>query len=268
MTKNPVRRGLRAAATTTLALALGVGLAPSSWAGTDDATDATSAAGKTVRVATATEARRVTTSRGWARPLLADEGMAADGNDLIHVVRGGTRMRGDARRLREGDRVRKVDVTRSRQAVDRRIRRGVTTRAVTTLRPGQRRVVRPGRPGLRRTVVVRTRHDGRVVDVRRSTRTVRKPVDRRVLVGRRFGSVPGADRLNWRALARCESTNNPRAVNPAGYYGLYQFNRATWAGVGGSGLPSRASAAEQTYRAKLLYKARGRSPWPHCGRLL
>ena len=48
MTKNPVRRGLRAAATTTLALALGVGLAPSSWAGTDDATDATSAAGKTV----------------------------------------------------------------------------------------------------------------------------------------------------------------------------------------------------------------------------
>ena len=25
---------------------------------------------------------------------------------------------------------------------------------------------------------------------------------------------------------------------------------------------------EQTYRAKLLYAARGRSPWPHCGRLL
>jgi hypothetical protein len=29
-------------------------------------------------------------------------------------------------------------------------------------------------------------------------------------------------RLNWRALARCESGGNPRAVNPAGYYGLYQ----------------------------------------------
>ena len=27
-------------------------------------------------------------------------------------------------------------------------------------------------------------------------------------------------------------------------------------------------ADEQTYRAKLLYAARGRSPWPHCGRLL
>ena len=42
----------------------------------------------------------------------------------------------------------------------------------------------------------------------------------------------------------------------------------TWRSVGGSGLPTSASAGEQTYRAKLLYKQRGRSPWPTCGRLL
>jgi soluble lytic murein transglycosylase-like protein len=89
-----------------------------------------------------------------------------------------------------------------------------------------------------------------------------------VLVGRKAYSVPGVDGLNWGALANCESGGNPRAVNPAGYYGLYQFDLGTWRSVGGSGLPTAASAAEQTYRAKLLYKQRGRSPWPTCGRLL
>ena len=71
--------------------------------------------------------------------------------------------------------------------------------------------------------------------------------------------------LNWRALARCESGGNPRAVNPAGYYGLYQFSTATWRSVGGSGLPSRASAGEQTRRAQTLFRRSGSSPWPNCG---
>ncbi|NHC13773.1 transglycosylase SLT domain-containing protein [Motilibacter sp. E257] len=78
----------------------------------------------------------------------------------------------------------------------------------------------------------------------------------------------GLDGLNWSALARCESGGNPRAVNPAGYYGLYQFSVGTWRGVGGSGLPHRASAQEQTYRAQLLYKRSGSRPWPHCGKFL
>jgi soluble lytic murein transglycosylase-like protein len=75
-------------------------------------------------------------------------------------------------------------------------------------------------------------------------------------------------RLNWRGLARCESSNNPRAVNPAGYYGLYQFDVPTWRSVGGRGFPHHAAATEQTYRAQRLYMSRGRSPWPHCGRYL
>lgn len=74
--------------------------------------------------------------------------------------------------------------------------------------------------------------------------------------------------LNWAALGRCEAGGNPRAYNPAGYYGLYQFSLGTWRGVGGSGNPAEASADEQTYRAQLLYARRGDSPWPHCGRLL
>lgn len=79
---------------------------------------------------------------------------------------------------------------------------------------------------------------------------------------------PSADGLNWAALANCESGGNPKAVNPAGYYGLYQFSVSTWRGVGGSGLPSDASADEQTYRAQLLYNRSGAGQWPNCGRYL
>lgn len=75
--------------------------------------------------------------------------------------------------------------------------------------------------------------------------------------------------LRWDLLAHCESTNNPRAISPSGKYrGLYQFDLRTWRSVGGTGDPINASRAEQTYRAQLLYQARGRSPWPSCGRLL
>jgi murein DD-endopeptidase MepM/ murein hydrolase activator NlpD len=59
-----------------------------------------------------------------------------------------------------------------------------------------------------------------------------------------------------------------RKVNPAGYYGLFQFDLQTWRSVGGSGNPAKASAAEQLMRAKKLYAQRGASPWPVCGRYL
>ena len=78
----------------------------------------------------------------------------------------------------------------------------------------------------------------------------------------------GAADLNWAALAQCESGGNPRAVNPAGYYGLYQFALSTWYSVGGTGNPIDASADEQTYRAQVLYSRSGASPWPVCGPLL
>ena len=80
-------------------------------------------------------------------------------------------------------------------------------------------------------------------------------------------SVAPADGLNWAALAQCESGGNPRAVNPAGYYGLYQFSLSTWASVGGSGNPIDASPAEQTARAQALYARGGAGQWG-CGRHL
>ena len=79
-------------------------------------------------------------------------------------------------------------------------------------------------------------------------------------------SSAGADGLNWAALAACESGGNPSIVSSTGkYHGLYQFSVATWNSVGGSGLPSQASAGEQTARAKALYSRSGAGQWPHCG---
>jgi murein DD-endopeptidase MepM/ murein hydrolase activator NlpD len=72
----------------------------------------------------------------------------------------------------------------------------------------------------------------------------------------------------WAKVANCESSGNPRAVNPAGYYGLFQFDLRTWRSVGGSGNPAKASPAEQLMRAKKLYAQRGASPWPVCGKYL
>jgi hypothetical protein len=69
----------------------------------------------------------------------------------------------------------------------------------------------------------------------------------------------------WNAVAQCESGGDPSTNTGNGYYGLYQFTRSTWASVGGSGLPSNASAAEQTRRAEKLYAQQGPNQWPVCG---
>ena len=72
--------------------------------------------------------------------------------------------------------------------------------------------------------------------------------------------------LNWAALAACESGGDATIVSSNGlYHGLYQFSTSTWQSVGGSGVASQASAAEQTARAQALYSRSGVGQWPHCG---
>jgi soluble lytic murein transglycosylase-like protein len=62
-------------------------------------------------------------------------------------------------------------------------------------------------------------------------------------------------------VVMCESAGNARAISRAGYYGLWQFDLATWQSVGGTGLPSNASVEEQMARARALFDARGWQPW-------
>jgi peptidoglycan hydrolase-like protein with peptidoglycan-binding domain len=68
-------------------------------------------------------------------------------------------------------------------------------------------------------------------------------------------------------IAQCESGGDPTAVSADGRYrGKYQFTRATWEAMGGSGDPAAAPAAEQDKRAAALLAAQGTAPWPVCGR--
>ena len=213
-----------------------------------------------LKVGTA-DASTVQTRAPRPQGLLEETGVELDRNDFVDVVRNGRTVRTyDGRVLREGDLVKVVRV--SHRAKDHRVRldfRHTKVRHVTSLRPGQRKVAHQGRDGIRRIHVRVELHNGRPVDRDVRTTWIRKPHPRVVLVG---------TRLNWNALAECESGGNPRAVNPAGYYGLYQFSVSTWRGVGGSGMPHHASPAEQTKRAQILYSRSGRSPWPYCGRYL
>jgi hypothetical protein len=83
----------------------------------------------------------------------------------------------------------------------------------------------------------------------------------------KFESLPGGVTMGTlESIASCESGGDPEIVSSDGtYMGLYQFDQGTWESVGGTGTPIEASAAEQTYRAALLYSRSGSSPWPICG---
>ncbi|HEU0129636.1 MAG TPA: ubiquitin-like domain-containing protein [Mycobacteriales bacterium] len=163
-----------------------------------------------------------------------------------------------------------VRVTRVRAGVetaDFPIAFPVTRKPDPHLWLGETRVAVRGVPGVR-VRTWRLTYTNRRLTARRLTsdKVVRKPVGEVVYYGTRRRTV---DDLNWYALARCESGNNPRAIGGGGAYrGLYQFRLSTWYSVGGTGDPINASREEQTYRAKRLYLRQGRAPWPYCGRLL
>jgi hypothetical protein len=147
--------------------------------------------------------------------------------------------------------------------------------ADSSLYKGTHRVVRAGQAGRADRWYRLTYVDGKLAGTRMVRWHRRPAVPRVVAYGTRSrpvhhssSSYPSSpDGLNWAALARCESGGNPSIVDPP-FYGLYQFTLGTWESVGGHGLPSSASAAEQTYRAKLLYAREGRAPWPVCGAYL
>ena len=197
--------------------------------------------------------------------VLRDAGVRLAGHDRINV--------GLGHRVETGLQIVVTRVATNVRTERYRIPAPVVRRSDPTRYEGYEKVLEVGRAGVGVKQVKVVRHDG--VVVRTSTvshHILRQPVRRVVVVGTKDRPYnppsTGADGLNWAALAQCESGGNPRAVNPAGYYGLYQFALGTWASVGGSGNPIDASAEEQTYRAKILFSRSGAAPWPVCGPLL
>jgi uncharacterized protein YabE (DUF348 family) len=143
-----------------------------------------------------------------------------------------------------------------------------TTKKTSSMDKGESKVTKAGEKGRAHVVYLVTVTNGKTTHREVLQRKVTdEPSPRVMLVGTHEPEVSlpsGGGGLNWAALARCESGGNPRAVNPAGYYGLYQFSLSTWHGVGGSGNPINASPAEQLKRAKILYARGGSSQWG-CG---
>jgi hypothetical protein len=66
-------------------------------------------------------------------------------------------------------------------------------------------------------------------------------------------------------IAQCESGGDPTAVSASGRYrGKYQFDRATWRRMGGTGDPAAAPEADQDALAAKLFAQAGTRPWPTC----
>jgi hypothetical protein len=228
---------------------------------------------KSVRIKADGKTRIVTTTAASIGALLAEQGVSVDSDDQVSPRVSGP--------VTSGLLVSLVRVSHKRSTTTQAVPFGTTKRSTSDLYVGQSRVVTKGKAGSRTVVFDVLVKNGKTSDkkVVSSTQTA-APIDRVLEVGTKKrktssgggggggGTVGGGvDSLNWPALARCESGGNPRAVNPAGYYGLYQFSLSTWHSVGGSGNPINASPSEQLYRAKLLYKKAGAGQWG-CGRHL
>lgn len=224
---------------------------------------------KSVKITADGRTRSVTTTAATIGALLAEQGITIDSDDEISPQL--------SRPVTAGLSIALVRVSHRRSTVTESVAFGTTKRPTSDLYVGQSRVITTGKQGSRAVVYDVLVKNGKAVGKTVvSSVTKSAPVAQVVEVGTKKRPAPtstgggggsvggGVDSLNWAALAQCESGGNPRAVNPAGYYGLYQFSLATWHAMGGSGNPIDNSPAEQLYRAKLLYKKAGAGQWG-CG---
>ena len=82
-----------------------------------------------------------------------------------------------------------------------------------------------------------------------------------------LGGTASADtpRVNWDAIAQCESSGNWAINTGNGYYGGLQFSPSTWRANGGTGMPHHASREEQIRVAENTLRTQGIGAWPTCG---
>ncbi|WP_289734854.1 resuscitation-promoting factor [Streptomyces macrolidinus] len=219
---------------------------------------------RTVTVLADGRARTIRTNAATVGEAVAQAGAGLRGQDTASVAPGSF--------PREGQTVTVLRVSRAKKVRDEPIPFDVRRTKDPTLLKGTQVVARAGRPGTRRvTYVVRSVNGVMERPRHLDTEILRRPRAQLVRIGtkRRPGAVSGAEGLNWRGLAACESGGRPDAVDRSGTYGgLYQFDRRTWRSLGGTGRPQDAPTDEQTYRAKKLYVRHGPTPWPYCGRRL
>jgi uncharacterized protein YabE (DUF348 family) len=220
---------------------------------------------KSVQLLDAGKVRRFATNALTVQQALHDARVSLRHSDSLSVLRRAS--------VHDGMVIRITRIRGAQVGEDFAIPFATVRKADGSMYTGITKVMREGRVGVIHRVYNLKYVNGRLARKLLAKPSVRTaaPITEIVAYGTRQRpySVAGADGLNWGALANCESGGNPRAVSSGGTYrGLYQFTMGTWHSMGGSGDPIDASSGEQTYRAKLLYQQRGRSPWPNCGRYL
>jgi uncharacterized protein YabE (DUF348 family) len=210
--------------------------------------------------------REVTTVAPTVAALLTEQNLAMNPLDKLSTV--------STAALHQGSVVKLTRIEKKRVSKTETVKFSTTTKKSSSLYKGTTKVLKAGESGKRKAVYEVTLTDGKVTKRTLVSAAMQdKPVAQVVQVGTKprpssggsGGGTPSGGGLNWAALAECESGGNPRAVNPAGYYGLYQFSLSTWRAQGGSGNPADASSSEQTRRAQILYGKTGASSWPSCG---
>ena len=200
---------------------------------------------------------KVVTTAGTVGEALLDAGVAVSEKDFVTPAIDSF--------PKEGTKIRMYRIAGKVETRREPIRHEVKRVDDSSLPLGRVKVSRSGRDGMAEVTYELVRENGRwVIERQLASKTIRRAVSRVIRVGTGAWPTTGAEHLNWEALADCESSGNPRAVNPNGHYGLYQFSLPTWGSVGGTGNPIDAHPAEQTYRAQLLYVRAGAGQWT-CG---
>ncbi len=184
--------------------------------------------------------------------------------------------------LRQGDRVRPAADTKIRPnlaifvlrkgekiiSIEQAIPAPVEQREDPEAPVGSEVIIEEGAPGLRLiTYQVKTK-DGKIIDRKRiQSVVVTQPKKRIVVIGTKAQAFDGGFEAALAALRSCEGGYT--SVNPAGYYGAYQFTQSSWNSFAPSSYvgtnPINAPPAIQDLAARNYYMASGWSPWPNCG---
>lgn len=231
---------------------------------------------KRVTVKADGQKRTVVSTAESVEALLGELNLTVDDDDIVSAELGS--------RFTAGDTIVVKRVVVKTKTVRKSVDHDMVSVSTGDLYKGQSRVVKAGKDGVRQVVYRLTYVDGKLVKrTALRSKLVVAPVAGKREVGTKSrpssssgsgSSTPAtgggkASGLNWAALAKCESGGNPRAVSASGtYYGLFQFSLSTWRAMGGSGLPSDASPAEQLQRAQALQARSGWGQWPACARKL
>jgi hypothetical protein len=105
-----------------------------------------------------------------------------------------------------------------------------------SMKAGETKVVRPGKPGVRNVTYTLVYENGKLAAKHvKDQEVLKKPHAKVVRVGTKVAAGP------WDALAQCESGGNWHINTGNGYYGGLQFSAGTWHAYGGTGLPSQHS---------------------------